>query len=115
MVYALALIISYAIVRFSSWATEQRRGIGLTLEFAFWSVFSVTSLLACAVQTSLYHQVGDQMDDFFYPLLFRCRFSYLLMQDELYLVLNFCMFGVCPTESNIVWFYFISYSPVCKH
>ena len=55
------------------------------------------------------------MDDFFYPLLFRCRFSYLLMQDELYLVLNFCMFGVYPTESNIVWFYFISYSPVCKH
>jgi len=39
MVYALALIISYVIVRFSSWATEQRRGIGLTLEFAFWSVF----------------------------------------------------------------------------
>jgi len=53
MVYALALIISYAIVGFSSWATEQRRGIGLTLEFAFWSIFCDFSACLCSTDFSI--------------------------------------------------------------
>lgn len=46
----MALIIYCPIAGLNSWAAEENRGVGLTSEIAFWSIF-VTHLLAWDADT----------------------------------------------------------------